>query len=218
MLFRHVLRQRGILPRMPILAGMGSDTLTVKKDLHHASRKPYVHMFLNVHVWHAVEHLVRGNMVVVGNGADFPLRQFKFFGRQRQEQMFFFLQKHAHAAAFFFLKRFSVKLLQFPSDCFIQLPKGKELPVSQRRDDPCGDNPDSALDGGLVFWLTHSGRKYCRSIVLSHFLICSVQDNLGLGILNNAGFQVVRNQYPGGSAEKPVSVHMGGDPVLLVSR
>jgi hypothetical protein len=122
-------------------------------------------------------------MIVVGNGAYFPLRQFKFFGWQRQEQMLFFLHKHAYAAAFFFLKRFSVKFLQLPSDCFIQLPKGKELPFPQCRYDPCGDNSDSALDGGLVLWLTHSSRKHCRPIVLSHFLVCPVQDNLGLGIL-----------------------------------
>jgi hypothetical protein len=50
MLLRHMLRQRGILSRTPILAGMGGDALTVKKDLNHASRKPYVHMFLDVHV------------------------------------------------------------------------------------------------------------------------------------------------------------------------
>ena len=99
---------------------------------------------------------------------------------------------------------------------FIQLLQRQKLTVPQRGQNVCGDDSNGTFHGCLILGSPYPGRNDGRSVMLSQFLIGTVQNNLVTPVLLHAGFQVVALNHPGHPAEIVESIDVCCDPRVLV--
>ena len=98
----------------------------------------------------------------------------------------------------------------------VQFGKGKKLTVPQRSEDVVRNDADGAFYHGFVFGRSYAARKNCGAVMFRHFVVRFVEGDFISAVRNDARFQIVALQYARNAAVIPESVHVRGDPALLI--
>ena len=208
------LYQRLALERLQ--AAVAGDTTAMVEYLHRSLCHTNIHFFANQVVRHRVLVPAVRYQIIVGDLGNGPDSRFKGHSRQWQHVRFLFLQPGAAACARHPLERAVVQFLQLFRYGLVHLADGEELPLTQRRNDPCLGKTHRCFRCALVLGLADASRNDCRAVVFGQLLVAAVEHSLVSGVSRSGCLAVVRNQQPCHAAKILEGMDVAGQPVLCL--
>ena len=208
------LYQRLALERLQ--AAVAGDTTAMVEYLHRSLCHTNIHFFANQVVRHRVLVPAVRYQIIVGDLGNGPDSRFKGHSRQRQHVLFLLFQIGAAPRTCHSLERAAIDFLQLFRYGLVHLADGEELPLTQRRNDPCLRKTHGCFRRALVLRLTDAGRNDRRAVVFGQFLVAAVQHGFISGVGRSGSFAVVRNQQPCHTAKILEGVDVTGQPVLCL--
>ena len=208
-----ICSESGGVPPGGLDAAMGSDPPVVVKDLDGGLGGTHVDLFVDEGVGDAVVVLFELDVVVDVDAGFLPDGEFVGLFRKRLEGRLVQLFEELAAGATEVFHRPGVEFVEQLADGLVQIGQAEEGVVAQTGQDPALDHLDAHFRLGLVFGLANAGGDDGRAVVFGQVLVGGIQIGLVAAGVFDPGFEIVRDDDLGHTAEESEHADVGANPV-----